>query len=78
VTKVETPATSDVDAALEEKAGEYIALLLGMINALPKTAKPKVSPAPGGSEAHSSAGEHHFFLHNSWPLTLTNASAPCF
>lgn len=34
--KAGTPGTSDVDAALDERAEEYIALLLGLINALPK------------------------------------------
>ncbi|CAL8462981.1 g2515 [Coccomyxa elongata] len=39
LTKADTPGTSDVEAALDQKAEEYIALLLGLINALPKTPK---------------------------------------
>ena len=34
--KAETPVTSDVEAALDEAAKEYVSLLVGLINALPK------------------------------------------
>ncbi len=34
--KAETPATSDVEDALSAKTEEYIALLLGLVNSLPK------------------------------------------
>ncbi|CAK0784762.1 hypothetical protein CVIRNUC_007966 [Coccomyxa viridis] len=36
VIKAETPVTSDVEAALDEATKEYISLLVGLINALPK------------------------------------------
>lgn len=39
LTKADIPGTSDVEAALDQKAEMYIALLLGLINALPKTPK---------------------------------------
>ena len=51
--KAETPATSDVDEALTEAAGAYIALLLGLVNAplsLPK-------PAAAGDAPHADAAE---------------------
>ena len=38
--KVETPVTSDVEAALDEAAKEYVSLLIGLINALPKQKRP--------------------------------------
>lgn len=47
--KADTPGTSDVEAALDQKAEEYIALLLGIINALPK-------PHPKGSKDSSNVG----------------------
>ena len=34
--KAETPVTSNVEAALDEAAKDYISLLVGLINALPK------------------------------------------
>ena len=37
--KAETPATSDVEAALDQAAEEYISLLIGLVNALPKPKK---------------------------------------
>jgi hypothetical protein len=47
--KADTPGTSDIEAALDQKAEEYIALLLGIINALPK-------PHPKGSKDSSAVG----------------------
>jgi hypothetical protein len=49
--KAETPATSDVDEALTAAAGEYIALLLGLVNAPPSLPKPSDAPAPDASAA---------------------------
>lgn len=37
--KVETPATSDVEAALDQTTEEYISLLIGLVNAIPKPKK---------------------------------------
>ncbi len=37
--KAETPATSDVEATLDQAAEEYISLLIGLVNALPKPKK---------------------------------------
>ena len=42
--KVETPATSHVEDVLDEKGQGYIALLLGLVNALPKAAQQGSSP----------------------------------
>lgn len=39
VMKADTPATSDVEAALDQAAQEYIALLIGLINAPKKQRK---------------------------------------
>lgn len=37
--KAETPVTSDVEAGLDQAAKEYISLLVGLVNALPKAKK---------------------------------------
>ena len=37
--KAETPATSDVEAALDQTAEDYVSLLIGLVNALPKPKK---------------------------------------
>ena len=37
--KAQTPATSDVEAALDQTAEDYISLLIGLVNALPKPKK---------------------------------------
>ena len=44
--KAETPGTSDVEAGLDQAAEEYISLLVGLINALPKPTK-----EAGGTDA---------------------------
>ncbi|BDA48020.1 probable BRO1 domain-containing protein BROX [Coccomyxa sp. Obi] len=54
--KADTPGTSDVEAALDQKAEEYIALLLGLINALPKTPE---SSKDVSREANSPASLPH-------------------
>lgn len=57
VTQADTPATSDVDAALDKKAEEYIALLLGLINTVPRSSKLEPSPE-GGAPSTTSKGRH--------------------
>ena len=41
--KAGTPATSDVEEALHAKAEEYVALLLGLVNSLPKPHPPSLA-----------------------------------
>ena len=57
--KAETPGTSDVEAGLDQAAEEYISLLLGLINALPKPTKEAGSTdaAGKGDEAQELALE---------------------
>ena len=54
--KAETPGTSDVEITLDQKAEEYIALLLGLINALPKTPE---SSKDASTDANSPASRSH-------------------
>lgn len=51
--KADTPGTSDVEAALDQTAEEYIALLYGLINALPKTPESSKDVSKDTSEAAS-------------------------
>ena len=57
--KAETPGTSDVEAGLDQAAEEYISLLVGLINALPKPTKEAGSTdvAGKGDEAQELALE---------------------
>lgn len=48
--KAETPGTSDVEAALDQAAEDYISLLIGLLNALPK-------PKKGGDSKDGGKGD---------------------
>ncbi len=72
--KADTPGTSDVEAALDQKAEEYIALLLGLINALPK---PAANTAAEGSKDPSSL-DISTHAEGAWlPRNSTALSACC-
>ena len=56
--KAETPATSDVESALDQAAQEYISLLIGLVNSPPKLGKgAEAKDAGKGDEVEELAQE---------------------